>query len=117
MPTIRDVVQALGRRDGVDAVIILGRDGLTIDASIRDGLDADGLAALIPSVAASCNRLGNAAARGEFSTGVVEYGRGMAVITVLTAEVLLAIVVQPEVNIGALLYELKRHRSAIAGLL
>ncbi|MBI4420231.1 MAG: roadblock/LC7 domain-containing protein [Gemmatimonadetes bacterium] len=117
MPTIRDVVQALARREGVDAVIVLGRDGLTIDSSARDGLDADGVAALIPSVAAACNRLGGAAARGEFATGVVEYGRGLAVITVLTPDVLLALLVTSGVNVGALLYELQRHRSAIAGLL
>jgi hypothetical protein len=117
MPTIRDLVQALSRREGVDAVIVLGRDGLTIDASARDGLDTDGLAALIPSVAAACNRLGNAAARGDFSSSVVEFGRGMMVVTVLTADVLLAIVVAAGVNIGALLFELHQHRSSIAGLL
>jgi predicted regulator of Ras-like GTPase activity (Roadblock/LC7/MglB family) len=117
MPTIRDVVQALGRREGVDAVIVLGRDGLTIDASIRDGLDADGLAALVPSIAASCSRLGAAASRGEFASTVVEYGAGLAVITVLTPEVLLSVLVQSGTNIGVLLYELKRHRTAIAALL
>src|SRR5579872_3541540 len=111
MPTIRDVVQVLGRRDGVDAVIVLGRDGLTIDALARNGLDTDGLSALIPSVAAACNRLGNAAARGEFSSGVVEFGRGMIVLSVLTPEVLLAVVVAGGVNVGALLFELQRHRA------
>ena len=116
MATIRDVVQALGRREGVDAVIVLGRDGLTIDAA-ANGLDADGLAALIPSVAAACTRLGAAASRGEFSSGVVEFGRGMIVVTVLTPEVLLAMVIAAGVNIGALLFELHRHRAAIAGLL
>ena len=90
MPNIRDVVQALSRREGVDAVVVLGRDGLTVDASARNGLDPDGLAALVPSVAAACNRLGTAAARGEFAGGVVEYGRGMVVVSVLTADVLIA---------------------------
>jgi predicted regulator of Ras-like GTPase activity (Roadblock/LC7/MglB family) len=117
MPTIRDVVQALGRRDGVDAVIVLGRDGLTIDAAAPNGLDTDGLAALVPSVAAACTRLGSAASRGDFSSGVVEFGRGMIVVTVLTSDVLLAIVVAAGVNVGALLFELHRHRASIAGLL
>jgi predicted regulator of Ras-like GTPase activity (Roadblock/LC7/MglB family) len=117
MPTIRDVVQALGRREGVDAVIVLGRDGLTIDAATRDGLDADGLAALIPSLAAACTRLGAAASRGDFATSLVEFGSGMILVTVLTPEVLLGIVIQSGVNAGTLLYELKRHRAAIAGLL
>lgn len=117
MPSIRDVVQALGRREGVDAVIVLGRDGLTIDAQTRDGLDADGLAALIPSVAAACTRLGTAGSRGDFAVGVAEYGLGLIIIAILTPEVMLAILTQPNVNVGVMLYELKRHRTAIAGLL
>jgi len=54
---------------------------------------------------------------GEFASSVVEYGRGMVVVTVLTADVLLAIVVAAGVNIGALLYELHQQRTSIAGLL
>ena len=116
MPTIRDVVQLLGGREGVQAVIVLGRDGLTIDAN-TNGLDADGLAALVPSVIASCTRLGVAAGRGEFGTGVVEFGDGLAVLAAITQETLLAVFVDRGVNIGPLLYELQRHRGAIAGLL
>jgi len=117
MPSIRDVVQVLSRRDGVDAVIVLGRDGLTIDAAAGNGLDPDGLAALVPSVAAACNRLGSAAARGEFSAGVVEYSQGIAIFSVVTPDALLAVFVRAGTNVGSLLYELKRHRSAIAELL
>ena len=117
MPTIRDVVQTLSNRDGVDTVILLSRDGLTIDAHGSDGVDPDGLAALVPGVVAACNRLGSAAERGGFGTGVVEFERGMAVVAELTSDAILALVIRPDTNIGGLLFELHRHRSAIAGLL
>jgi predicted regulator of Ras-like GTPase activity (Roadblock/LC7/MglB family) len=117
MPTIRDVVQALARRQGVDAVVIAGQDGLTIDAHARDGLDVDGLAALVPAVAESCRELGNAASRGGFGTGVVEYQGGLVLIAELNDEALLAMFFRPNTNIGPLLYELRRHRAAIARLL
>ena len=117
MPSIRDVVRTLALRDGVDAVIVLGRDGLTIDSAVKDGVEADGLAALIPSVVAACARLGNAAQRGEFGLGVVEYAGGLALICGLTPESLLAVFAKSNVNVGSLLYELHRHRSAIASLL
>ena len=117
MPSIRDVVRTLALRDGVDAVIVLGRDGLTIDATTKDGLDGDGLAALVPSVVAACARLGNAASRGDFGMGAVEYAGGLAVICTLSPEALLALFVRSNVNVGSLLYELHRHRSAIASLL
>lgn len=117
MPTIRDVVQALARRDGVDAVIVLGRDGLTIDAQARDALDPEGLAALIPPVIAACDKLGGAASRGGFGTGIVEFSHGTVLLAELTSETVLAIVFRPSTNLGGLLYEIRRHRGAIAGLL
>lgn len=117
MPTIRDVVKALAGRDGVEAVVVLGRDGLTIDAHASNGLDPDGLAALVPSVVASCNRLGTAAQRGGFARGVVEFDQGMLLVAEITSDALLAMVFRPDANIGSLLYELRRHREAIAGLL
>jgi predicted regulator of Ras-like GTPase activity (Roadblock/LC7/MglB family) len=117
MPGIRDVVRALAQREGVDAVIVLGRDGLTIDSTAKDGLDSDGLAALVPSVVAACARLGNAASRGDFGMGAVEYAGGLAIICTLTSEALLAVFVRSNTNVGSLLYELHRHRPAIAALL
>jgi predicted regulator of Ras-like GTPase activity (Roadblock/LC7/MglB family) len=67
MPTIRELVQALASRDGVDAV--------------------------------------------------VEFDGGLAVVAVLHADALLVILVRPDTNVGTLLFDLRRHRTAIAGLL
>jgi predicted regulator of Ras-like GTPase activity (Roadblock/LC7/MglB family) len=117
MSSIRDVVRALALRDGVDAVIVLGRDGLIIDSVTKDGVDADGLAALVPSVVAACAQLGGAAQRGDFGLGAVEYAGGTALICALTPESLLAVFARANVNVGSLLYELHRHRAAIAAML
>jgi uncharacterized protein len=118
MATIRDVVEALSRRPGVEAVVVVGwRDGLPIDARTKDGVDADGIAALLPSVINSMAQLGHAGGRGEFGTGVLEFGAGLALVSVLSADALLVLLIQPSTNVGALLYDLRRHRSAIAGLL
>jgi predicted regulator of Ras-like GTPase activity (Roadblock/LC7/MglB family) len=117
MATIRDVVQALGQFGGVDTVVVLGRDGLTIDSFSHNGADADGVAALVPSLVEACARLGAVGTRGEFSAGVMEYGGGFVVVSVVTADSIIAVVVQPTTNVGGLLYELRRYRTAIAALL
>ncbi len=117
MPNIRDVVQALGGREGVDGVILLGHDGLTIDSSISGGLDTDSVSALVPPVIDSCSRFGAEAGREQFLTGVMEYSGGFVVIAQLTPETLLAVLIKPDVNVGSLLYDLRRHRVAIAELL
>lgn len=116
MATIRDVVQAVARRPGVDAVIVVGRDGIPIDAHTADGVDADNVAALLPAIINGCAQLGSFAGRGDFGSGVLEYGRGLAVLAVLSADALLVVLVRPETNVGGLLYDLRRHRAAIAGL-
>jgi len=117
MATIRDVVEALSRRSGVDAVVVVGRDGLPIDSRTANGLDAESVAAILPAVINGMAQLGQAGGRGDFGTAVLEFGAGLAVVSVLTADVLLVVLVQPATNVGGLLYDLRRHRSAIAGLL
>ena len=116
MATIRDVVQTLGQYDGVETVVVLGRDGLTIDSFAKNGSDADGVAALVPPLIDACAKLGAAGTRGDFNAGVMEYGNGFMVVSVVTPDALLAIVVQPDTNVGGLLYELRQHRAAIADL-
>jgi predicted regulator of Ras-like GTPase activity (Roadblock/LC7/MglB family) len=117
MASIRDVVEALSRRTGVDAVVVVGRDGLPIDAHTRDGLDPEGVAALLPTAIRAITDLGEAGRRGEFGAAVLEFRQGLAVVAVLTSEALLIMLVQPSTNVGGLLFDLRRHRSAIAGLL
>jgi predicted regulator of Ras-like GTPase activity (Roadblock/LC7/MglB family) len=117
MATIRDVVQALGQFAGVETVVVLGRDGLTIDSLSHNGSDPEGVAALVPSLVEACGRLGEAGTRGEFSAGVMEYGDGFVVVSVVTVDALIAVVVKSNTNLGGLMYELRRYRAAFADLL
>ena len=50
MPTIRDLVGAIRQREGVEAAIVLGRDGLLIDSQAVPNLDAEDVAAHVPSI-------------------------------------------------------------------
>lgn len=117
MASIRDVVDALSRRSGVDAVVIVGPDGLPIAARTTNGVDSESVAALLPSAIKAMTQLGEAGARGDFGTAVLEFGRGLAVVAVLSADAVLVVLVQPATNVGGLLFDLRRHRSAIADLL
>ena len=64
MPSIRDLVAAIRQREGVEAAVILGRDGLLIDSQSVPGLDAEDLAARIPAIIGPADELGTAANRG-----------------------------------------------------
>jgi predicted regulator of Ras-like GTPase activity (Roadblock/LC7/MglB family) len=117
MATIRDVVEALSRGTGVDAVVVVGRDGLPIDSRASNGVDAESVAALLPSAIKHMSQLGDAGGRGNLSTAVLEFAQGLAIVAELNADALLVVLVRPATNVGTLLFDLRRHRTAIAGLL
>ncbi|MDB4888040.1 MAG: Roadblock/LC7 family protein [Gemmatimonadetes bacterium] len=116
MASIRDLVGAIRQREGVEAAVILGRDGLLIDSQVVPGLDAEDLAARIPGIIGPADDLGAAAARGELLTAVLEHRTGLAVISVLSPDAVLFVLVRPEANVGQLLFELRRNREQIAAL-
>jgi predicted regulator of Ras-like GTPase activity (Roadblock/LC7/MglB family) len=116
MPTIRDLVAAIRARDGVEAAVVLGRDGLLIDSQSIPNLDAEHVGAHVPSIIQFADELGGAAARGNLQTAVLEHERGLAVISCLSADAVLLVLLQPSANLGQLLYELRRNRANIASL-
>src|SRR2546430_6086669 len=106
MATIREVVEALSRRSGVDAVVVVGRDGLPIDSRTANGVDAESVAALLPSVINGMAQLGQAGGRGDFGAGVLEVGARLAPGSVLHPHALLVGLVQPAPNLGPLPHRL-----------
>ena len=117
MPSIRDLVGAIRQREGVEAAVVLGRDGLLIDSQGVPGLDPEDLAARIPSIIGPADDLGNAVGRGDLVTAVLEHRDGLAIISVLTADAVLVVLVRPDANVGQLLFELRRNREHIAALI
>ena len=116
MPSIRDLVAAIRQREGVEAAVVLGRDGLLIDSQAMPGLDVEDLAARIPAIIGPADDLGRAAQRGELVTAVLEHHGGLAIISCVSAEAVLFVLLTPQANIGQLLYELRRNREHIAAL-
>jgi uncharacterized protein len=116
MATIRDLVGTIRQRDGVEAAIVLGRDGLLIDGQAVGSIDPEGVAAHIPSIISSADELGNAAARGSMMTAVLEHAGGLAIVSVMSDDAVLLVLLRPGADIASLLYELRRHRGNLASL-
>ena len=116
MASIRDLVGAIRQREGVEAAVVLGRDGLLIDSQTVPGVDAEDIAARIPAIIAAADDMGAAASRGPLTTTVLEHRDGFAVISVLSDDAILLVLVRPQANVGQLLFELRRNRENIASL-
>ena len=116
MPTIRELVNAIAQRDGVEAAIVLGHDGLLIDGTTSGDLDAELLAALTPGIVAAAAEFSTVSKRGSLISAILEFDRGVALLCSLTPDALLLVLVHPSANVGSLLYELRSHRGHIASL-
>lgn len=116
MPTIRDLVNVLRRRDGVEAAVVLGRDGLLIDGQVVGSVDVERVAAHVAPVLQAADEFGTAANRGPLTTAILELPRGIAIISALSAEAVLLVLLAPDAAIGTLLHELRRNRENMAAL-
>ena len=116
MPTLRDLIETLQARADVAGAVVLGRDGLLVDAGGLDAADAEHLAAVAPGIASAGDAMGAAASDGPLSTAVLEFAHGLAVVSVLSPDVLLVVRLARDAEPGALVYELRRHRAQLAAL-
>ncbi len=116
MPTIRDLVAAIRDREGVQAAVVLGRDGLVIDGQALPTFDTDNVAAHVPPVLLAAEELGLAGQHGGLQMAVLEHERGFAIVSSLSPDAVLLVLAHPTANLAQLLYELRRNRANIASL-
>lgn len=122
MAGLGDVLRGLAARDGVQAALLLSGEGLPIDHTVSGhaasgAFEPEPVAALAASLAQHAARLGDGAGRGELRTAVLDYAGGLVLLARAGREDWLAILTEPEADIGPLLYDLRHHRPALAGLL
>ena len=115
-PTIRELVAAIARREGVEAAVLLGIDGVVIDGRSAPGFDVDQLAAHVPRIVSAAQELGAAGTQGAIITAVIEYERGVALVSSLARDTLLLVMVHSSANIGPLLFDIRRHRGHMASV-
>jgi predicted regulator of Ras-like GTPase activity (Roadblock/LC7/MglB family) len=116
MPTLRDLTEAIQQRPGVRAVVILGADGLLIETHDTAHSLAEAVAARVPAVATAASHLGDSAEAGPAGMVVLEFEQGYGVVLRLSDQVLLFVAAAPDIPLGDLLFDLRRHRAAMAAL-
>ena len=117
MPNIRDFTSALRQRPGVDAVLVLGKDGLLIEGFAAPGLNTEDLAARVPALVFEAEALGKATLQGAPNTAILEHQKGYAIVAALADETLLLVLLRPSADLGGLLFDVRRYRGNIAALI
>lgn len=116
MSELDEALHALRAHPGVEHVLVLGRDGLLIQHSGDPSLDAETVSAMVPGVAQSARALGEATGAGAASTVVARMAAGVALVSVLSDEILLAVLLRDGVGFAPLLREMGARRDALARL-
>ena len=116
MTGLADVLRGLAARDGVQGALLLSGEGLPIEHA-GTGFEPETVAALAATLAQYAGRLGEGKSRGELRLAVLDFARGPLVLARAGGADWLAILARPESDIGPVLYDLRQHGPALAGLL
>ncbi len=114
---LRSVLQALAERPDVAGVVVVSDEGLVVESVLPAGLDREAIAALGATALRSLASLGEATALGAPDDVVLEAPGGALVLQRLPGSTAsLVVLAADHGDLGTLLYELRRHRAAIASL-
>lgn len=116
MSELDRALSALRSHEGVEHVLVLGRDGLLIRHAGDGPLDAETVSAMVPGIASAAGGLAGAAGQGGVSTVVMRFDRGVAVVDVLSPDLLLAVLLRDGVGFAPLLRDLGRERERLSTL-
>ena len=117
MQPLRSVLMALAERPDVAAAVVVSDDGLVVESSLSPDLDAEELAALTTTAGRAIAALGMAARMGDLSQAAMDCARGVLILQRLPSGATLLVLAAQDSDLGALLYDLRRHAPALVSLL
>ena len=118
MTKLDEILRELKSHEGVEHIILVGRDGLLVqDLGDDDPRAREMVAAMLPGVADACTAAGLASDKGPFATAAIEFGAGVVIVSSVTPDLLLAAVVRAGVGFAPLLRALRADRARLAAIL
>lgn len=113
---LRSVLQALVDRPEVAGAVVVSDEGLLVEAALPPSMDRDAVAALAATALRTLSSLTQSAALGEPTQVVVDAPGGVLALQRLAGSASLVVFAAEAGDLGALLYELRRHGPALAPL-
>lgn len=103
--------------EGVSATVIVGRDGFVIESAISVKIDIDALGAVASTSMGASEEMGKELGKGNFDQMLVEFEKGLIILSPLSSNEMIAIVADPVANVGRIRYELKKNKERLMAAL
>lgn len=116
MPPLHDTLATIADRQDAAGAMVISDEGLVIDAVLAIPVEAETVAALAATALRSLRALTEALAQGGPRQVVVESTAGTVVVAPLSPTASLVVIAAPDGELGELLYVLRCHAPALAGL-
>jgi predicted regulator of Ras-like GTPase activity (Roadblock/LC7/MglB family) len=118
MNTLKSLLTELTDLEGINAAVVVNRDGFMIDGVIRASqIDMEYMAAIISAGIGSSEQMATQLDLGEINLNMVECEKGVVMVILLDDDAIMAVVADPTATLGNIRYQLKKRLPAIRSVL
>lgn len=103
--------------EGVNAAVVVGRDGFVIESAASGKVDIDALGAMASTGMGTAEAMGKELQKGELLQMLVELEKGPIILSPLSGDELIAIVADTTANTGRIRYDLKKNKERLIAAL
>jgi|GEM_PF-404831 len=106
---LNQILSDLVKAGGVKTAVVVGRDGFVIDG-VSDGfLDTETVGAVVSTGVGSSEVMGRELNVGIMSQGMMEYDGGLIMMTLIGDAAILAVVADPQSNLGYIRLQIRKR--------
>ncbi len=110
MAKTNGLLEELVNVDGVNAAVIVGRDGFVIDGVSNSGsLETETVGAVISAGTGSSEVMGRELNVGTMTQGMMEFSDGLIIMSLVGIEAILAVVADTKANLGYVRFQIKKR--------
>jgi predicted regulator of Ras-like GTPase activity (Roadblock/LC7/MglB family) len=100
--------------DGINGVVLVGRDGFVIEGIANDGRDVETVGAVISTGLGTSEMVGKELNVGALTQSMVEYDNGILLLGTVGKDALLCVVCDANANLGNARLQLKKRTPELA---
>jgi uncharacterized protein len=118
MANLKSQLSDFAKVDGINAAVVVGRDGFVIEGISNDGkLDVEAIGAVISTGLGSSEAMGRELSVGGLTQSMIEYDNGVLVMSACGKDALLCLVCRPGANLGNVRLQMRKRSPELASAL